>query len=96
MLLDAHRLLQAMVDVISSSGWLAPALGCMELSQMVTQALWDKDPPLMQLPFITREIATKCREKEIEGVIDLIEMEVLTLYAQSVWLLHVVLTETAE
>jgi len=74
-LLDAHRLLQAMVDVISSSGWLAPALGCMELSQMVTQALWDKDPPLMQLPFITREIATKCREKEIEGVIDLIEME---------------------
>lgn len=30
-------LLQAMVDVISSSGWLNPALKAMEMSQMVTQ-----------------------------------------------------------
>mmetsp|Transcript_21253 Transcript_21253/g.29469 ORF Transcript_21253/g.29469 Transcript_21253/m.29469 type:complete len:287 (-) Transcript_21253:196-1056(-) len=72
---DAHRLLQAMVDVISSSGWLNPALACMELSQMVTQALWDKDPPLMQLPNITKEIAARCQIKNVEGVIDLIEME---------------------
>uniref|UniRef100_A0A453MS81 Helicase C-terminal domain-containing protein n=1 Tax=Aegilops tauschii subsp. strangulata TaxID=200361 RepID=A0A453MS81_AEGTS len=36
-LLSAHRLLLAMVDVISSSGWLTLALNAMELSQMVTQ-----------------------------------------------------------
>lgn len=34
---DATRLLQAMVDVISSNGWLTPALAAMEMSQMVTQ-----------------------------------------------------------
>ena len=32
------RLLQAMVDVISSSGWLAPALAAMELSQVRSRA----------------------------------------------------------
>merc|ERR1719440_1079218 len=33
-------LLQALVDVVSSNGWLAPALHAMELSQMVVQGLW--------------------------------------------------------
>lgn len=74
-LLDAHRLLQAMVDVVSSSGWLAPALACMELAQMTTQALWEKDPPLMQLPHVTREVAQRCAAAEVEDVIGLIEME---------------------
>jgi hypothetical protein len=58
-------LLQAMVDVVSSSGWLAPALACMELAQMTTQALWDKDPPLMQLPHVTREVAQRCAAAEV-------------------------------
>jgi len=30
---------QAMVDVISSSGWLSPALAAMEVAQMVSQVL---------------------------------------------------------
>lgn len=49
MLLDVSRLIQAMVDVISSSGWLNPALAAMELSQMVTQGLWERDSPLLQV-----------------------------------------------
>lgn len=47
------RLLQAMHDIISSSNWLKAALACMEVSQMVVQALWLRDPPLLQLPHVT-------------------------------------------
>lgn len=42
-------LIQAIVDVISSNGWLKPALAAMELSQMVVQGLWNKDNVLMQV-----------------------------------------------
>ncbi|PSC69011.1 U5 small nuclear ribonucleo 200 kDa helicase-like [Micractinium conductrix] len=72
---QATRLLQAMVDVISSSGWLNPALAAMEMSQMVTQGLWQRDPVLMQLPHVTRELAAACAEKGVETVFDLMEME---------------------
>ena len=58
----APRLLQAMVDVISSSGWLNPALAAMEMAQMVAQALWQRDPPLMQLPHVGRDLAARCAE----------------------------------
>ena len=34
---ESVRLLQAVVDVVASSGWLAPALVAMEMSQMVVQ-----------------------------------------------------------
>ena len=51
---ESVRLLQASVDVIASSGWLSPALVAMEMSQMVTQAMWEKDSLLLQLPHITK------------------------------------------
>ncbi|KAJ1627390.1 Sec63 Brl domain-containing protein [Pavlovales sp. CCMP2436] len=69
------RLLQAMVDVVSSSGWLTPALACMELSQMVTQALWERDSPLMQLPHFTKELAAQCTAAGVEGIFDLMDLE---------------------
>jgi len=71
----ATRLLQATVDVISSSGWLAPALATMELSQMCVQGMWDRDSALLQLPHITRELARKCTAASIESVFDLMDME---------------------
>ena len=40
---------QACVDVLSSNGWLSPAIAAMELAQMVTQAMWSKDSYLKQL-----------------------------------------------
>lgn len=77
-LISACRLLQAMVDVISSNGWLSLALLAMEVSQMVTQGMWERDPMLLQLPHFTKELAKKCEEnpgKSIETVFDLVEME---------------------
>ncbi|KDP36726.1 hypothetical protein JCGZ_08017 [Jatropha curcas] len=77
-LLSAARLLQAIVDVISSNGWLSLALLAMEVSQMVTQGMWERDSMLLQLPHFTKELAKKCQEnpgKSIETVFDLVEME---------------------
>jgi pre-mRNA-splicing helicase BRR2 len=72
---DASRLLQAMVDVISSNGWLLPALAAMELSQMVTQGMWNTDSPLLQLPHMTPKIVKKLKEAKVTTVSDLMEME---------------------
>ncbi len=35
---------------------------------MVTQALWQRDPVLMQLPHFSRDLATACAEKG-EGLV---------------------------
>ncbi|EKX54104.1 hypothetical protein GUITHDRAFT_160810 [Guillardia theta CCMP2712] len=72
---DVLRLVQAMVDVMSSSGWLKPALAAMEVSQMVVQALWDSSSNLMQLPNFTNDLAKKCTDAGIENVFDLMDME---------------------
>ncbi|XP_057451214.1 DExH-box ATP-dependent RNA helicase DExH12-like [Lotus japonicus] len=77
-LLSSSRLLQAMVDVISSSGWLSLALLAMEVSQMVTQGMWERDSMLLQLPHFTKDLAKRCQEnpgKSVETVFDLLEME---------------------
>jgi pre-mRNA-splicing helicase BRR2 len=71
----AIRLIQACVDVLSSNGWLSPALTAMELAQMVTQAMWSKDSYLKQLPHFTGDIIKKCTEANVESVFDVMDME---------------------
>jgi hypothetical protein len=71
---------QATVDVISSSGWLNPALAAMEMSQMVTQGLWERDSVLQQLPHFTKELAARCKEEGIESIFDIAEMDVRSLF----------------
>lgn len=68
------NLLSACVDVMSSEGWLN-AFGAMELSQMVVQAMWDRDSPLKQVPHFNTDIIKRCGEAGIESVFDLMEME---------------------
>lgn len=60
---QAVRLIQACVDVLSSNGWLSPALAAMELAQMVTQAMWSKDSYLKQLPHFTGDHIKRCTDK---------------------------------
>ncbi|KAH3788153.1 U5 small nuclear ribonucleoprotein 200 kDa helicase-like [Dreissena polymorpha] len=71
----AVRLIQACVDVLSSNGWLSPALAAMELAQMVTQAMWAKDSYLKQLPHFTQDTIKGCQDKGVETIFDVMEME---------------------
>lgn len=64
-LITTVRLIQACVDVLSTNGWLSPALAAMELSQMCTQAMWNKDSYLRQLPHFNTEIIERCKNKKV-------------------------------
>ena len=81
-------LLQALVDVVALSGWIKPALACMELTQMVVQGVWITQPgaELLQIPHFTPALAKRAlewgaqggsdeEEGGIESVLDLMEME---------------------
>jgi len=78
-LVESINLIQAIVDVISSNGWLKPALAAMELSQMVVQGLWSKDNVLLQIPHCTNEIIKRCEayegEEPIESIFDILSIE---------------------
>lgn len=71
------KLIQALVDVISSQSWLRPALASMELSQMIVQGQWDRDSVLLQIPHFDNDIIKRCaaHNPPIETVYDLIDME---------------------
>ncbi|KAJ5626095.1 hypothetical protein N7510_002404 [Penicillium lagena] len=55
------NLLSACVDVLSSEGHLN-AMNAMELSQMVVQAMWDRDSPLKQIPHFGPEAIQAAHE----------------------------------
>ena len=42
---------------------------------MVTQALWDKDSSLFQLPYFTQELVDKCKGHAVEDIVDLMNLE---------------------
>ncbi|EGF82711.1 hypothetical protein BATDEDRAFT_34385 [Batrachochytrium dendrobatidis JAM81] len=69
------RLIQACIDVISSNGWLTPALSAMELSQMSIQALWERDSPLQQIPHVDAAALKRLAAASVEQVFDVMEME---------------------
>jgi pre-mRNA-splicing helicase BRR2 len=73
--IDAHRLLSAMIDVLSSAGWLMPALACMEMSQMVIQGMWDSVSPLCILPHFTPDLLARAEEMGVESILDLPELQ---------------------
>jgi pre-mRNA-splicing helicase BRR2 len=64
-----------MVDVISSHGYLKPALLTMELSQMIVQAMWVTQSPLYQLPYIDGDLVADLKKAKVEDIIDFMNMD---------------------
>ena len=75
---EATTIIQAIVDVISSNGWLKPALASMELSQMIVQGLWNKDNVLKQIPHFSDDVVRRCQEYKGDEPIDSV-LDILTL-----------------
>ena len=71
----AVRLIYSSVDVLSSFGWLSPVLNAMELTQMITQAQWNKESLLKQLPFFTPSLIQSCKAAGVDTIYELIELE---------------------
>lgn len=69
------RLLHAMVDVIGSNGWLAPALLAMEVCQMTVQALRPASSPLLQLPYFDDDRIQLAKGHGVNDIFDLINAE---------------------
>jgi pre-mRNA-splicing helicase BRR2 len=61
--MKAIKLVQACVDVISSNGWLSPAIHAMELAQMLTQAMYSNESYMKQLPHSTPQLLDRCKQK---------------------------------
>jgi pre-mRNA-splicing helicase BRR2 len=71
------NLLSACVDVLSSEGHLN-AIVAMEVSQMVVQAMWDRDSPLMQIPYFDENVikaVSKAGIKDIYEFMDAMDPE---------------------
>ncbi|CAG9313946.1 unnamed protein product [Blepharisma stoltei] len=71
----AIPLIHSIVDIAGSNGWLLPSIYAMMVCQMITQALWDKDSPLLQLPHFDAETVDRCRNFEVEDIADFTNME---------------------
>ena len=69
------NLLSGCVDVLSSDGHLN-AMSAMEMSQMVVQAMWDRDSPLKQIPHFTDNVikaANKAGANDVFEFMDLMD-----------------------
>ncbi|ETL28203.1 hypothetical protein F441_18890 [Phytophthora nicotianae CJ01A1] len=53
MLKKAIQLVDGMLEISVMKSWLQTTLNLMEMQQFLTQGLWFKDPPFLQLPHLT-------------------------------------------
>lgn len=62
MLRVADPLIEAMISVCKHSDTIQTAINCIEFQQYMTQAMWVKDSPLLQLPYYTAEEVKMCEK----------------------------------
>lgn len=62
MLRVADPLIEAMISVCKHSDTIQTAINCIEFQQYMTQAMWVKDSPLLQLPYYTSEEVKQCEK----------------------------------
>jgi pre-mRNA-splicing helicase BRR2 len=65
-------ILSASVDVLSSEGHLN-AMNAMEISQMVVQAMWQKDSPLKQIPHFDTDTVKAAQKFGINDIYEFME-----------------------
>ena len=68
------RLTHALVDVISSLGHLKPLIFCMQFCQMLVQAMWINESPLLQV--LDKATAKLLNEQyEVKDISEFVDME---------------------
>ena len=67
------NLLSGCVDVLSSDGHLN-AMSAMEMSQMVVQAMWDRDSPLKQVPHFPPEVIKAANDFGARDVFEFMDL----------------------
>jgi pre-mRNA-splicing helicase BRR2 len=66
------NLLSGCVDVLSSEGHLN-AMNAMEMSQMVVQAMWDRDSPLKQIPHFSDEVIDAVNQAGVKDIFEFMD-----------------------
>jgi len=66
------NLLSGCVDVLSSEGHLN-AMNAMEMSQMVVQAMWDRDSPLKQIPYFGPDLVRAANEAGVKDILEFMD-----------------------
>ena len=67
------NLLSGCVDVLSSDGHLN-AMSAMEMSQMVVQAMWDRDSPLKQIPYFAPEVIKAANDAGANDIFEFMDL----------------------
>ncbi|CAJ0847075.1 4504_t:CDS:10 [Entrophospora sp. SA101] len=64
------HLVNGLLEIALAHRWLQTTIRCMELSQLLVQAMWINDNPLIQLPYITIDVlkAMKIKKKVIRNI----------------------------
>lgn len=71
----AIKLVHGMVDIISSNCWLSQTIKAMQLCQMIVQALWANQSPLLQIPHFTPALLQELKAMHVEDIGDFLNLE---------------------